>query len=361
MAERDSYFDAFKGMMILSVINIHTVYWSLKPYTPDIVRELAYFIDIPIFFFISGYFAKHSEFLKTTRQVLRQLIRLYLKYLAITAVVAAGVLLWVFLFKDRVVEGLGPSLLSIFTLQLSGELWGYFKGYYGNLWYLHTYFPLLLLVPIMIGLPLFARLRFVILFFILVLYFLFTYEHRGHIFLLREWGDILFYSFVFMLGVVYRMEEKSVAPRHVLFSLVLTCLVAFLIFQLDGELRLSRYKFPPTFQWLVYSLLLVHVFILARPHWQNRIRPRIGPLAPGLEWLGENVFTVYLIQGLVCSIPFLFVAGLSQAISSTVLLYLIVYSFNVGLTVVLALLYSAGAARVKNLTDKLIHRRAANP
>ncbi|MDX1269808.1 MAG: DUF1214 domain-containing protein, partial [Oceanisphaera sp.] len=49
-------------------------------------------------------------------------------------------------------EGLGPSLMSIFTLQLSGELWGYFKGYYGNLWYLHTYFPMLLLVPVMIAL-----------------------------------------------------------------------------------------------------------------------------------------------------------------------------------------------------------------
>ena len=116
MAERDTYFDAFKGMMILSVINIHTVYWSLEPMTPNIARELAYFIDIPIFFFISGYFFKHSSFVDTTRQALRQLIRLYLKYVVVAALVAVGVMLWAFFFRDRVIEGMAASLLSIFSM-----------------------------------------------------------------------------------------------------------------------------------------------------------------------------------------------------------------------------------------------------
>ena len=91
---RDTYFDAFKGMMILSVINIHTVYWSLKPYTPDILRELAYFVDIPIFFFISGYFVRYSGFLSCGRQALRQLVRLYLGYLIPVAMIALSLLVF---------------------------------------------------------------------------------------------------------------------------------------------------------------------------------------------------------------------------------------------------------------------------
>ena len=39
--KRDTYLDFTRGVMILSVIHIHTVYWSLKPLIPDIVgRDL---------------------------------------------------------------------------------------------------------------------------------------------------------------------------------------------------------------------------------------------------------------------------------------------------------------------------------
>ena len=52
---------------MLSVIHIHTVYWSLAPFTPDIVRHLAYLMDIPLFFFISGYLFKNTTFRVSVR------------------------------------------------------------------------------------------------------------------------------------------------------------------------------------------------------------------------------------------------------------------------------------------------------
>lgn len=335
--------------MILSVINIHTVYWSLKPYTPDLLRELAYFVDIPIFFFISGYFVRYSGLLSCGRQALRQLTRLYLRYLVITILVAAGTLTWVYFFRDRIPDGLPTSLLSIFTLKLSGELWGYFKGYYGNLWYLHTYFPMLLLVPVMVGTPFFPRFKYVLLFVLLILYYLMTYQYKGHVFLLRSWGDIFFYSFFYILGTIYRIKEDRLSASLVLISLGVNCFIAWLIFQMDGgELRLSRYKFPPSLEWLVYSLPLVHVFVLLRPYWNKILRPKINRLAAGLEWIGSNSFTVYLIQGLICSIPFLFAGRLSEAVPSTLLLYLIVFSFNVTVSIALSIIYTTSGNYLGN-------------
>ncbi len=346
---RDTYFDAFKGMMILSVINIHTVYWSLKPYTPDILRELAYFVDIPIFFFISGYFARYTSFWLSAGQALRQLIRLYLRYLVITILVVVGTLVWLYVFLDRIPDGLGESLLSVLSMKLSGELWGYFKGYYGNLWYLHTYFPMLLIVPVVIGLPFFPRFKYSVLLFLLVLYFLMTYQFKGHVFLLRSWGDIFFYCFFFVLGTVYRTEEDRLPARLVLFSLGVNCLMAWFIFHLDGgELRLSRYKFPPSLEWLIYSLLLVHVFVLIRPYWNNTLRPLLRRIASWLEWIGNNSLTVYLIQGLVCSIPYHFAAGLAHAVSSTPLLYLVVYGFNVSVAIALSVIYTWSGRYLQN-------------
>ena len=357
---RDTYFDAFKGLMILSVINIHTVYWSLKPYTPDILRELAYFVDIPIFFFISGYFARYSGFLSSAGQALRQLIRLYLMYLIITVLVAAGTILWIYFIRDRVPDGLPASLLSMFTLKLSGELWGYFKGYYGNLWYLHTYFPMLLLVPVIIGSPFFPRFKYSVLFLLFILYFLMTYQYKGHVFLLRSWGDIFFYCCFFVLGTIYRIKEEELSVRLVIFSFVVNCLVAWFIYQLDGgELRLSRYKFPPAVEWLVYSLLLVHVFVLIRPYWNKTIRSRISRIAPGLEWIGNNSLTVYLIQGLVCSIPFLFAARLAEAVQSTLLLYVIVFSFNVSVSVALSIIYAISENYLRNSYARMRDNRTS--
>lgn len=345
--------------MILSVINIHTVYWSLKPYTPDILRELAYFVDIPIFFFISGYFARYSAFLSSAGQALRQLVRLYLRYLAITVLVAAGTIFWVYFFRDRVPDGLPASLLSIFTLQLSGELWGYFKGYYGNLWYLHTYFPMLLLVPVIIGSPFFPRFKYSLLFLLFILYFLMTYQYKGHVFLLRSWGDIFFYCLFLVLGTIYRTKEEGLSTRLVLFSFIVNCLLAWFIYQIDGgELRLSRYKFPPSVEWLVYSLLLVHVFVLIRPYWKRTIRSRISIIAAGLEWIGNNSLTVYLVQGLVCSIPFLFAARLAETVQSTLLLYVIVYSFNVSAALALSIIYTISANYMRNCLTRRRENRA---
>jgi fucose 4-O-acetylase-like acetyltransferase len=362
MAERDTYFDAVKGMMILSVINIHTVYWSLKPLTPDLMRELAYFIDIPIFFFISGYFAKHSSFLGTTKQAVHQLIRLYLKYLVIAALVAAGIVIWALLVRGRWIEGLSTSLLSIFSMQLTGELWGYFKGFYGNLWFLHTYFPLLLILPLLIGFPQFSRNKHLVLFYLLLLYLLMTYQYTGHIFLLREWGDVFLYGFFLVLGTVYRITETELRRKDVLLSFAVNCFLAWLIFQFDGqELRLSRYKFPPAFQWLVYSLLLVHIFVLVRPFWRDHIRPRIARLAGGLEWLGVHVFTVYLIQGLVCSIPYLFVDRLATLSESAWFLYPVVFAFNVALSIALTVLFIFFEGRVSGFFKRKNPFRSGKP
>jgi len=354
---RDTYFDAFKGLMIISVINIHTVYWSLKPYTPDIARELAYFVDIPIFFFISGYFARYSSFFDSARHAIRQLVRLYIRYLVLTVVVAIAILAWVYFVKDRIPDGLTDSLLSMFTLRLSGELWGYFKGYYGNLWYLHTYFPMLLIIPLIIGLPTFPRYKYLVLIALLVCYLLMTYKYKYHIFLLRAWGDVFFYSFFFVLGTVYRIQEKKLSHGVVLISLGVNCLLAYLIYLKWGNaLYLSRNKFPPSVEWLVFSLLLVHVFVLLRPYWQDTLRPLINRIAPALEWVGNNSLTVYLIQGLVCSIPFLFASYLAEIVSSTLSLYLIVFGFNVSVSMILSIIYTGSEKRVIRFFSKILGR-----
>ena len=52
--KRDLYIDFAKGLATLSIIFIHTAFWSGQLYLPSEVRTLSLLIDVPVFFALSG-------------------------------------------------------------------------------------------------------------------------------------------------------------------------------------------------------------------------------------------------------------------------------------------------------------------
>ena len=357
---RDTYLDFFKGVLILSVINIHTVYWSLYAYLPDIVRQLSYFVDIPIFFFFSGYLSKSSRFLASGKAVIRQYMRLYLTYLCISFLLATTLILCVYLTGNGVVSGIRNGLLSIFDLSLSGDLWSILKGYSGSLWYIRVYFSLLIFVPLLIGFKYFKQIKLQVLLFVFLLYSLTMYQYTGHFFFLADWGKISFYAIFFVLGAIYKSEETTIKPRYIALSLGYTCILLWMIYHFDNNtLLLSRYKFPPSYQYLVYSLPLLHVFILLRPLWESTGIKKVRKFLLWIEWSGKHSYVLYLIQGAICSLPSYFVASLH--ISSATLLYLTIFSFNVMGTILLSFVYVTLGNHIKNYTKYLISARNGKP
>ncbi|MEO8340182.1 MAG: acyltransferase [Nitrospirota bacterium] len=53
-AGRDSFIDLVRGLCALSVVFIHTVFWSGSEYVPTYLRSLSLLFDVPVFFFLSG-------------------------------------------------------------------------------------------------------------------------------------------------------------------------------------------------------------------------------------------------------------------------------------------------------------------
>jgi peptidoglycan/LPS O-acetylase OafA/YrhL len=333
---RDTYIDFVRGLLMLSVIHIHTVWWSLAQFTPDIVRHLAYLVDVPIFFFISGYLLKNTTFRVSVRSAWKQFTRLYLQYVIISLLVAVGLLIWIRLGGDRLPRGMWRSLLSIFRVELTGELWGHLKNYDGNLWYLRAYFPLLLLVPFLVGTTFFRHAKGPLLAFVFICYALFTYHYRRHVILLAPAGRVFFYATYFVVGALYRSGEKTVQQKTVALSFVLNLVLAGLVFHFDGNtLQTGPYKFPPSVQYLIYTTLLIHVFLLVKPYWSRLSVPALAPVV----WAGRNSLELYLIQGAVCSRPFYFVRQLGT--ENPWALYAWVYSFNVLVSFALVWLYVA--------------------
>lgn len=334
MAERNSYIDFFRGLMMVSVIHIHTIYWSLANFTPDSLRHAAYLFDIPIFVFISGYLFKNPTFVQTTRTAVRQFLRLYLHYAAISLLVAAAIMIWLRANGNPLPVDIGGSIRSIFEVKLQGELWRVLKTYDGNLWYIRTYFLLLVLAPLLVGLPFFRKAKLPLLLFLFLLYALMLHSYKGHKFVWENWSQVLFYALYFVLGAMYRAGEKDLGTKEVCASLGINLLLAGLIFHLDGNtLRLSPYKFPPNYQYLIYTLLLVHVFVLARPYWDRVTTRALNPLV----WAGRNSLVIYLFQGAVCSVPFHFIPSIDTG--NPWKLYVLVFSFNVIVSFFLSWVY----------------------
>lgn len=341
-AGRDAYVDLVRGLLLLSVIHIHTVYWSLAKFIPDGVRHAAYLVDIPLFFFLSGYLFKNPSFLGAWRSVWRQFSRLYVQYLAVTFLAAGGILLWLHFGEHRMEPQVGAVLFSTFKVNLQGRMWGYLKMYNGNLWYVRTYFSLLVLVPFLLG-PAFLRKRLgLVLAFAFAGYVLTTYHYETRTFLLAPAGQVLFYALFVLFGAWVRAREPKLRRRDVALSLALNLLLAGLVYHSDGNrLILEPAKFPPTVPYLVYTLPLVHLFLLAKPY---APRFRLKGWAP-VVWAGRNSFVVYLVQGAVCSLPYFFVRHLGT--QDPWALYALVFTFNVAVTFALAGLYAAGAAAVR--------------
>ena len=52
---RYEYIDMLKGIAVLSIIAIHTAWWAGQSYIPEWFRAVTLALDVPFFFFLSGW------------------------------------------------------------------------------------------------------------------------------------------------------------------------------------------------------------------------------------------------------------------------------------------------------------------
>ena len=52
---RNNYIDCLRGIAAISIVFIHTCFWSGESYVPEFMQSLSLAIDVPFFFFLSGW------------------------------------------------------------------------------------------------------------------------------------------------------------------------------------------------------------------------------------------------------------------------------------------------------------------
>ena len=336
---RDPFIDVFKGIMILWVIHIHTVYWSGYHYISEAVRQATLLADVPIFFFISGYLTGPGSFTGLLLKTVKQFVRLYAHYLLVSC------LLLIVLASTRVLMSgggeidIGLAVSSMFRVIPHGDLWEQIPVYAGSLWFIQDYLSMLVFIPLLLGFGLMFRIRYHVLVFILLFTALFPKEYADRAFMFSSYGNVSFYLFFFMLGVIFRAHEELIDSNSVLLSLVITSGLGLLVFFMGGGvLEIQKYKFPPSMQYLIYSLPLIHVFVLLKKKLQKKSYDYSGFMSRFLRWCGVNIFAIYLFQGAVCSLAYFFIDQLTKSLHPFPL-YCLLLLFNISLTLLATYLY----------------------
>jgi len=364
-ADRDRFIDLFKGLLILWVIHIHTVFWTGEEYLPDVSRQVSLLADVTAFVFISGYLNRSVNFAKSLRRSLKQFINLYLNYLIVSALLLFG-LFFALALKQNAFPNFWPAFTSMLKVNPDGKLWSRIPVYPGSLWYIAVYLSTLTLIPIALSLANSRVKRAIVLAATLLLFGIFRYTAWEQSIFLADASYIYLFLFVFMLGVTVRAEERAIATWTLIatFSFNLTLAFGIFFYLQGGDLQIQSHKFPPTFEYLIYSLLPIHLFLIAKRSWNSLNIDSSHRSLTFLEWCGKNVFFIYLFQGIVCSLPYYFLPLMIDRLPAPVT-YTTILVFNLVLTLTVTWLYlhamRPALNAVKSVTDISILKTDVRP
>ncbi|MCW3160809.1 acyltransferase family protein [Chryseobacterium oryctis] len=346
---RDLYIDFAKGLATLSIIFIHTAFWSGQFYIPTEVRVFSLVFDVALFYALSG-ITSGSNIEKTFYRLLK---------LQVTYMIFVTLLF----FLDYFFKVFG---LSFFSLEWLQKFYSTFGSKYsttnistvpqwqnlGN-WYLHQYTNADTF-PVVMGSFWYLKVYFILTVFgVLILRFFPKHVNwfiglcitLTIIFNAYPWlyptgqvGYVAFYLAVFLIA--NRMRGKKIPAKIIPMLYVLVAVALATMFWYYGNdifYKINKNKFPPKTPYIVWTLfLLLTLFVF-----YNRLKITKESF---VTHIGKNAIFFYFAQGISSSLVYFLVVPLKENMPWWILIILI-YVINV----ILAFIIAAGLKKVDTL------------
>ncbi len=345
--KRDLYIDFAKGLATLSIVFIHTAFWSGQLYLPAEVRTLSLLIDVPVFFALSGLTSGNN-----VEKTLYRLLKLQVTYMIFVTFLffLDGIMKWG-IFGIFGTEGMQsyytvfgtkyavPSVDSAFNWDILGNwfLHSYsncdsFPVVMGSFWYLKVYY--IVTVFGVLVLKFFPKhVKWIIgVCLALTVYFnidndvmknFAPYYPSGQV------GYVAYYLAVFLIATQLKGKKIKDVFVPVLYGLVaLSLVIVFWYFGNEVFYKINKQKFPPKIPYIVWSLLsLVTIFVL-----YNRLKITKDNF---INYIGKNAIFYYFAQGMSSSVVYFLIPPLKDNVN-TWLLMVLIYVLNVALAIVFA-------------------------
>jgi len=214
LMKRDLYIDYAKGLATLSIVFIHTVFWSGQFYVSNEMRIFSLLFDVPIFFALSGLTSSGN-----IDKTFRRLLKLQITYMIfVTGLFFFDGFFKVFLqsfFGKETYQNFflafGPkytenSLSQPFDFKVLGNWWLHqystcdvFPVVMGSFWYLKTYYVVTFFGVVV--LRFFSRYIWWIIGFCVV--FIFVFNFNPDFYPTGQVGYTVFYLLVFLVALIF--------------------------------------------------------------------------------------------------------------------------------------------------------------
>ena len=351
---RDLYIDFAKGLATLSIIFIHTAFWSGQFYIIPEIRVFSLVFDVALFYALSG-ITSGSNIEKT----FYRLLKLQITYMIFVT----------FLFLlDYFFKVFG---LTFFSLEWLQKFYSTFGSKYsatnisttpqwqnlGN-WYLHEYSNADTF-PVVMGSFWYLKVYFILTVFgVLILKFFpkhinwfigicvaltLLFNIFPEIYPTGQVGYVAFYMTVFL--VANKMRGKKIPTKIIplLYGLVAALLIwMFSYYGNEIFFKINKQKFPPRLPYIIWSLFsLTTLFVL-----YNRLKITKDNV---VTYIGKNAIFFYFGQGISSSLVYFFVVPLKEYIEWYFLM-IIIYIINI----ILAFGIAIGLKKIDSMGWKIL-------
>lgn len=330
---RDLYIDFAKGLATLSIIFIHTAFWSGQFYIPTEVRVFSLVFDVALFYALSG-ITSGANIEKT----LYRLLKLQITYMIFVTFL---------FFLDYFFKVFGLTFFSVDWLQKFYSTFGSkyettsisIEPQWQNLgnWYLHQYTNADTF-PVVMGSFWYLKVYFILTVFgVLILRFFSKHVNwfialcigLTLLFNFFPWlypsgqvGYVAFYLAIFLIA--NRMKGKKIPNKMipVLYTIV-AALLLWMFWYYGNEIfyKINKNKFPPKVPYIIWTLFsLVTLFVF-----YNRLKITQDNF---ITFIGKNAIFFYFAQGMSSSLVYFLVVYLNEKIAWWILMILI-YILNI--------------------------------
>ncbi|WP_026523806.1 acyltransferase family protein [Butyrivibrio sp. MB2005] len=344
--QRNDYIDFLRGVAAIGIVAIHTAFWSGESYTPEWFQSITLLLDVPFFFFLSGWGSGYSNV--SLKKTIKSLSGIWTKWIVFVIFLEMACVILQFLHVLGASSGLldGRDFVNnvFFHVGFSG-----FPVVAGSIWFMPVYFVVLLCNTIILCL---VRCDFLggkeIETYILIFVFLFLWIYNGNSFLGLDTSiaTFLFYSIFWTIGFYLSKSDSGLKlSRMKLVRDVVIILIGAIVTNYLQHLpiyNIQAAKFPPSPKYGIVSLLSIEIAIFVQPFIKKGIIYKL------CAHVGRNAIYYFFAQGVGSSLIYYYVKHMD--IEYWIVKWTGAFLINLALTIIIAELMGYAYRHICNMS-----------
>ena len=300
-AERNDYIDFLRGIASIGIIAIHTAFWSGQSYTPPWFWNLTLFLDVPFFFFLSGWGSSYGR--HNLRKSLKSLGLIWSKWVVFITVLALA--FWILSCSHVLYDNAGVTSVRDFVDNCFFHVsFSVVPVVAGSIWFMPVYFVIILFTTLCISIIGEERFKNETNVYLYAVIALFVWMYYGNSFLGLDISEVLFYSAFWIIG--FDISSKNIGKPNGLRKTnqflrnIGIIIIGILITNYLQQLTLydiQSAKFPPSPKYGLVSLVSIEVAIF----FDGRINSE-SVTYKSFVHIGRNALYYFFGQGIGSSI-----------------------------------------------------------